>query len=469
MIGEGSILVKNARLFPVTGAEDGPMLPGAEGGIVSAGGELVPEGNLMRQYPPLRFKLDGKAPAPDDPDKPVFAMIRKTPSGDATNRLDGKYIFAGYLFDHFGHFLLESLSRLWFIKRYPDMPIVWLQANGPARLGNWQKDMLKAHGIDNPVHIISAPTDVEQLVIPDDGFMIQTGFTEMHRDALVLRDGQPPVAGKKIWMSRSKLDAGRYLNDIYLEGVLEKAGWTIFHPQDHALEVQLDQVVDAERVAGVAGSALHTLMFVRSLQARVDVFSRGRLLSQNFTRIAKVCGFNQFEHYVPGFLWSEQLPGWLSNYMWLSLEPVLDALDVAPSTERLVARPDLSAELAKASSALIVGHAKPMDLTALKGAVTQLIPAPEVRHAAQGQRIFTLTLEEAVLSGAVKGNSCDALVVLDEAHCDVTGLSLAATVLRREASLFLPAALSGLANQIWPKALQVTVSLDGQHYIKVQT
>jgi hypothetical protein len=34
-------------------------------------------------------------------------------------------IYAGTLYFHFGHFLLESLARAWYAHRYPDVPFVW--------------------------------------------------------------------------------------------------------------------------------------------------------------------------------------------------------------------------------------------------------------------------------------------------------------------------------------------------------
>jgi len=32
----------------------------------------------------------------------------------------GRYLFCGFYFPHFGHFILESLSRLWAYERYKD-------------------------------------------------------------------------------------------------------------------------------------------------------------------------------------------------------------------------------------------------------------------------------------------------------------------------------------------------------------
>ncbi|MCR4667126.1 MAG: hypothetical protein K5657_07515, partial [Desulfovibrio sp.] len=41
-------------------------------------------------------------------------------------RLTEDCIFGGFLFKHYGHFLLESLSRLWFAKEHPNLLVVFV-------------------------------------------------------------------------------------------------------------------------------------------------------------------------------------------------------------------------------------------------------------------------------------------------------------------------------------------------------
>src|SRR6056297_1300280 len=108
-------------------------------------------------YPWNRSYLVGDNPAGvldrDGTDIPNSALIRtagrisQSPRKIASWRIaryHGTVIFGGYMIDHYGHFLLESLARLWFAVDN-DLPIVW--ASG-VNLQDYQKDILTRLGID---------------------------------------------------------------------------------------------------------------------------------------------------------------------------------------------------------------------------------------------------------------------------------------------------------------------------------
>ncbi len=64
---------------------------------------------------------------PDGEFVPAFAHpwcgIRQ-PDSFVPRRL-GRFIYGGLLMDHFGHFLLGAMSRLWFIRAHPELPVLW--------------------------------------------------------------------------------------------------------------------------------------------------------------------------------------------------------------------------------------------------------------------------------------------------------------------------------------------------------
>jgi hypothetical protein len=43
----------------------------------------------------------------------------------AVLHLNGTAIYGGMLMNHFGHFLVEAMARLWFIRERPELPILW--------------------------------------------------------------------------------------------------------------------------------------------------------------------------------------------------------------------------------------------------------------------------------------------------------------------------------------------------------
>lgn len=356
--GKVPIVVSDAVVQPVSGLQNGVLLPGAQSGVQLANGKTVVQTLLDRSYDPIRFKPSGDVDEKAAKARPPFKLIRPEKPTPAIRSLPGTHVFARYLFDHYGHFLLESLSTLWFLKQYPDLPLVWVPACSLTALRPWQTRILRLLGLRNPVRIVTEPTRVDRLIVPQPGFVIQTYFSRAQADALAAVAARPVTPGKKIWLSRSRMKTGRVDNEKMLEFLLQRAGWQVVHPEDHPLDEQLDWFVDAERIAGIAGSALHTLLLFREIGARVDIFARGPLISRNFITIADRLGLDQHVHYARMVSTTPGVPSYEANWSWVSLDPVLSALGV----RRPVFRPNrplrsLAVRLAVIAGRRTGGHA----------------------------------------------------------------------------------------------------------------
>src|SRR5438876_1111429 len=83
-----------------------------------------------------------------------------------------KAIFGGYTFQHFGHFLIEGLARLWLTRSYPDLPVVWCGVMTTA----WQREIIDLLGVRNEPIFITTPTEFESLLIPEPGFTLLRDF-----------------------------------------------------------------------------------------------------------------------------------------------------------------------------------------------------------------------------------------------------------------------------------------------------
>jgi capsular polysaccharide biosynthesis protein len=136
--------------------------------------------------------------------------------------------------------------------------------------------------------------------IPSPGYQIPHVFEIEHAHALGVWPAGKQVSGKRVWLSRSHLDErGGFENELDAEAELEKRGWTIYHPQEHPIRQQLDMLADAEHIAGIEGSAFHTLILVDRPTAKLSILSRREALSPNLKTIAKVKHLNQRHVLVP--------------------------------------------------------------------------------------------------------------------------------------------------------------------------
>jgi len=261
-------------------------------GAYDSNGELV-EGSLLCRC------RDGRASTRFEPTTPDPTPVR----------LPDTYLFGGYLSGHFGHFLLESLARFWATQQYPELPIIWqriwpeIWPEMSTHLKHWQTDILKMLQIKNELILPDSDVEVERLVIPTPGYVMWDHFHQFHEKFLAVNDFGPIVPGKKIWLSRSELyGAGGFTNEKEIESELKKAGWIVFAPEKHTLATQVERLKGAERIAGVEGSAFHTLVLLKNVCARIDIFARQQEIatngvSGNYLRIASTKDLNQTVHF----------------------------------------------------------------------------------------------------------------------------------------------------------------------------
>jgi capsular polysaccharide biosynthesis protein len=199
------------------------------------------------------------APIPQD----LFPVVADSEEPEA--------IYAGTLYFHFGHFLLESLARAWYAHQYPDVPFVWAGAHTwqGYELEPWQSEILDILMIKNPTRIIADPARFNLLHIPDIGYRYDDMFHPEHAEFLARYEGPAQVPGHRLWLSRSKIGSVvRDLNSAPVEQRLAEAGWTIEHPETLSIREQLDHIGRAEIVAGEEGSAFHISILLKDVRSK---------------------------------------------------------------------------------------------------------------------------------------------------------------------------------------------------------
>ncbi len=234
-------LVRNALLMPFEGSMD------AFASGVFADGAFV-EGTLLERGKPATVKH------PEE-------------------HLAGTYIFGGYLFAHYGHFLLESLSRAYAVARCKPWPVLVMSPN--EQIGGFQREVLACIGLNNEIIRITKPTSVESLVLSPAGSIIHPPRISPEQ-LEALGKVQPPARQphRKVWLSRSRVQGGGVEDEAELEREIARLGWEIVHPQFLPAKRQAQLIGCAGRVAGFDGSAFLTVLLARQVQGRFQIFSR---------------------------------------------------------------------------------------------------------------------------------------------------------------------------------------------------
>ena len=251
--------VADARIVPST-TRDMPLPMG----VYAANGEPVPEAVTWRH------------------DRPV--TVAPATSGATAARLAGRWLWGGVLFDHFGHFVMETAARLWAAHGAAgDVRGLCLVPRIPGRrfdLKPFQADFLAAFGITLPVTVLRAPTLVDELVVPGQGLglgRICRGTAEMR--AAVAAHLAPDVRAdgpERLYVARLGLPVrtAGILGEDVLARHLEAEGYQVFCPEQHDIATQIARYRAARQILVADGSAGHLLALVARPDQRIGYILR---------------------------------------------------------------------------------------------------------------------------------------------------------------------------------------------------
>jgi hypothetical protein len=283
-------------------------------GGVFQGEECLPASLLWRNRDPELYGL----PAPPEAVREAFG----TGEGRAV-RLKGAYLFGGYLFRHYGHFLIETLSRLYALKQCAHVPIIFSSTH--KDIVPWQWDVFKLLGLRKPILMLTRPAVADQLMLAAPAFSLPDSITPEQIEALGAMPA-PPLTDKKIWLSRSSNLGGGLLNERELEPHLQAMGWEVVHPQFLPIRKQVALISSSARVAGLDGSAFHTALLAREIRGRLTIFCLRSASAHAYIRIARMKGFAQEEIPLAGKVSFLAGQGAERFYRLDDIDVVLDAL-----------------------------------------------------------------------------------------------------------------------------------------------
>ncbi len=188
---------------------------------------------------------------PDESDEPVV--------------LNGDFYFIGSIHHHFGHFLVEGLSRLWALRYIPEK----LRSNlkyivYEDSIKEYAVKLLGRFGVSvediifSPKHAI-----LEKVFVPDVsykthhwGSLYQAEVYEIFRELVTKSEGS-----EFIYLSRGNVPDRPLSNENELELRLKGMGFDIVHPELLDIETQLSVVKKAKVIVGPVGSQLYLSAF----------------------------------------------------------------------------------------------------------------------------------------------------------------------------------------------------------------
>lgn len=238
--------------------------------VFDAAGLLCPEAVSWKKPGEARSALPVILPAPE-------------------RHMSGRYLFGGILQPHFGHTLAESTGRLWALEKVGGIDgILFFAPNLNAarpRLMEQAKAVLATFTKSHRVEIVTEPSTVDQLTVPEQGFGLKdmaAGTPEF--SAFVDRAVRwPSRPQRKIYISRTHFRKnGRFLFEERIEQYLAAEDYMIFHPQEHSMNEQIETYRTASHVVGSDCSAMFLAGFAIPRGCRVGIINR-RLIGATYS------------------------------------------------------------------------------------------------------------------------------------------------------------------------------------------
>lgn len=227
-----------------------------------------------------------------EPGGPVVAWASRTPpdfrAPPASDVVDSAVIYVGHLATHFGHFLTEGVSRLWFpvLHEQSALPLVFHGPEAALRIG-FVGEFLHALGLEASRFLpLNRPTLLRQVIIPGFSSALQWKLHDVHIELLrragsQLRQPRPASSSSRrpIYLSRSRLGSRqrRVAGERALEGLLTDWGVRVAHPEILSLRDQVMLFEDHRPVMGPMGSAHHTAALLEDPSHHVYLDVHGSL------------------------------------------------------------------------------------------------------------------------------------------------------------------------------------------------
>lgn len=182
------------------------------------------------------------------------------------SRLQGDYYFVGNVHHHFGHVMLEGLSRLWAMQEVgqvaPDLRYLVYESG----LQPFAVQLLALAGIPEDRIVFASPaTAVERLFVPSTAMRTHRWITSAMGDIwgrMVGACGAPATgASRKIYLSRRSVGNRPLENEEQLEELLKSRGFEIQYPERMSIRDQVRMASEARVLAGPVGSQMYLAGF----------------------------------------------------------------------------------------------------------------------------------------------------------------------------------------------------------------
>jgi len=188
-----------------------------------------------------------------------------------TERRIPSAIYLGHLMDHYGHFLMETVSAFWAIPYLREQRFLFHPFLFGASIKPWMKPFFASNGISTgKVEVIDGDLLVDHLLVPERSYGVNTFLHERQADvyralkSMIARRAVAKGVERRVFVSRSRLSKNirGVMNAAAFDQAMERSGFEVIFPETMTTEEQVEAYASADILCGFAGSALHNCVFM---------------------------------------------------------------------------------------------------------------------------------------------------------------------------------------------------------------
>ncbi len=214
---------------------------------------------------------------------------------------DEKVVYCGYLVNHWGHFLIEAVTRLWYFLENDetvDKYVFFLDENDEREIKGNYREFLQLLKIWDKLEIINKPTTYREVIVPELGIYSRISYTPKLLkvfDTVAENAAADPSweTPEKIYYSRSQFAKGQPFEFGFasLDNFFEKNGYTILYPEKVPLSRMIHYIRHSKVVASLSGSLPHNMLFANQGQ-KVEIVERLVISDDNQTDVNRMRELN---------------------------------------------------------------------------------------------------------------------------------------------------------------------------------
>jgi len=191
-----------------------------------------------------------------------------------------KVVFGGIIFGHFGHMILDGMTRLWYHTRIQNGNIKFVFVLQPGASSTHAERFLKLAGVN--YEILRGPTQFQEVIVPDEAFYTGEGgnktwlswFNWLKAKARDdVKHSSERWTPEKIYLTRREFSADDGVGEIVYESFFKSLGYTVIAPEKLPLSSQIRHISNATHIATTMGTMAHMLAFARP-EADVTILLR---------------------------------------------------------------------------------------------------------------------------------------------------------------------------------------------------